>query len=474
LVGGGTRNIRRESLGLPIPFEPPEGDLETAIAEIFADAFDIDRVGANDDFFDLGGDSLIAEVLSMKVAGHSGYEVPVSSVLENSSPRQIAALLRPEPGANVAETATRGSLVPLTQTGTRPPLFFVSVAGGKVVGFAALAHRLGPDQPFYALQQRGIDGGAPLHVSIEGMAAHYVREIRRIRPHGPYLLGGQCIGGLVAYEMARQLEARGEKVALVALLDSGGPLAPPLHPRLLAEGTPFDRVMINALRRDGAAAKKIGDAFSAQGTARLLDWLAAPVGTGVNGTVVNRYLAEVYGMLDDLRVAFVDPTGRDARRLLDWAWGHGRARFGMTEKLLPGPPRYVWLALSYALRLQSQAIMVAKRIAWRAGEAADLITRERRAGAAERRGKRVLKAASRAWAFYRAGSYGGVVTLIRSAEYRGEPLLDLWRGTDIAGIVERESPGSHGSMRHEPDVRGLAACIRELVDQTLDMPHRAT
>jgi arthrofactin-type cyclic lipopeptide synthetase C len=102
-MGGGTRNIRRESLGLPVPFEPPEGDLETAIAEIFADAFDIDRIGANDDFFDLGGDSLIAAILSMRVAEHAGCEFPVSSVLENGSPRRIAALLSNRPSVNAAK-----------------------------------------------------------------------------------------------------------------------------------------------------------------------------------------------------------------------------------------------------------------------------------------------------------------------------------------------------------------------------------
>jgi arthrofactin-type cyclic lipopeptide synthetase C len=90
---GGTRNIRRESLGLPVPFEPPEGDLETAIAEIFANVFGIDQVGANDEFFDLGGDSLLAEVLRMRLAEHTSHEIPLSSFLENDSPRRIAAFL---------------------------------------------------------------------------------------------------------------------------------------------------------------------------------------------------------------------------------------------------------------------------------------------------------------------------------------------------------------------------------------------
>ena len=467
-------SMRRESLRLPVPYEAPDGDLETLIARIFSEIFGIDRVGANDDFFDVGGDSLLAETLSMAICENTGRDFPISSLIEFGSPRRIAALLTPEPGDHAANTATRGSLVTVTQTGTRPPLFLVAVGDGNAVGFGALAHRLGPDQPFYALQQRGINGGAPLHVSIEDMAAHYIRAIRRIRPHGPYLLGGRCLGGLVAYEMARRLEARGEEVALVAVLDSGGPLAPPRHPRLLADGTPFDRVMNHALNRDGAAAATIGDVFSARGTARLLDWLAAPVGGGVNGTTVNRYLEEVYGMRSDLRVAFPDLAGPDARRFIDWAWGPGRAEFGLSEKLLPGSPRPVSLARASALRLRDQAIRIARRIAWRAGEAADLITGERRAGAAERRSERVRMAGKVAWTRYRAGSYGGIVTLIRSQEFLAEPLLDLWHGMDTQGVVERQVPGSHLSIMREPEVSGLAACIRELVDQTLDVPGRAT
>jgi amino acid adenylation domain-containing protein len=473
-----TANGKVDVAALPVPQigiaragggESPPDEFERQLIMIWERALGVDAIRPDDDFFDLGGHSLLAVQVFDAVERTFGRRLPLATIFEASTVRRLAMALR-EDGWELPQ----GSLVTLTQTGTRPPLFFVSAGDGNSVGFGALARRLGPDQPLYVLQQQGINGGAPLHVSVEAMAAHYVREIRRVRPHGPYLLGGRCLGGVVAYEMARRLEARGEVVALVAVLDSSGALAPPRHPRLLADGTPFDRVMNHAVNRDGAAAATIGDVFSARGTARLLDWLAPPVGGGVNGTTVNRYLEEVYGMRSDLRVAFPDLAGPDARRFIDWAWGHGRAEFGLTEKLLPGPPRPLSLARASALRLRDQGVRIARRIAWRAGEAADLITRERRAGAAERRSERVRMAGKVAWNRYRAGSYDGVVTLIRSQEFRALPLLDLWHGMDIAGVVEREVPGSHMSMLREPDVSGLAACIRELVDQTLDVPGRAT
>ncbi len=257
----------------------------------------------------------------------------------------------------------------------------------------------------------------------------------------------------------------------MAVLDSSGGLAPPRNPRLLADGTPFDRVMNHALRSDGPAAAQIGDVFSPQGTARLLAWLAAPVGGGIDETV-NRYLAKVYAMRSDLRLAFPDLAGSDARRLIDWAWGPGRVELGLAAKLLPAPSP--WSRVRFrVVRLCDQAIGLARRIAWRAGEAADLITRERRAGAVARRVERVRMASMRAWTGYRARSYGGVVTVIRSQEFRTQHLLDLWQGMDIASVVEREVLGSHPSMLREPDVGSLAACIGELVDQTLDGPDRA-
>jgi len=110
--------------------------------------------------------------------------------------------------------------VPIQPDGSRPPLFCVHNLHGEVLNFRDLTMRLGPDQPFYALQGVGMDGmEAPLG-RIEDMAARYIAAMRRVQPAGPYFIGGYSMGGLVAYEMAQQLRAAGETVALLALLDT--------------------------------------------------------------------------------------------------------------------------------------------------------------------------------------------------------------------------------------------------------------
>ena len=113
-------------------------------------------------------------------------------------------------------------LVPLQTKGTKPPFFCMHGDTGRAI-FFALAKRLGSDQPFYAVQCVGLDGKtAPLTSMVE-MAAVYIKEIRKVQPSGPYLLGGFCMGGAMALEMAQQLQAEGEKVALVAMLDTHAP-----------------------------------------------------------------------------------------------------------------------------------------------------------------------------------------------------------------------------------------------------------
>ncbi len=92
-------------------------------------------------------------------------------------------------------------------------------ADGEVVGFATLARGLGPEQPFYALRARGLDGPEPPHESVAAMASCYLEEIRAVQPHGPYFLGGICLGGPISIEMARSLLSDGEQVSLLALLD---------------------------------------------------------------------------------------------------------------------------------------------------------------------------------------------------------------------------------------------------------------
>jgi phthiocerol/phenolphthiocerol synthesis type-I polyketide synthase E len=110
--------------------------------------------------------------------------------------------------------------VAVQPNGSRPPFFCMHGAGGNVLIYRELSNLLGNDQPFYGLQSQGLDGQAPPLTKIEDMAALYVKEIRRVQPSGPYLLGGYCLGGTIAYEVAQQLRAQGQEVSLLALFDT--------------------------------------------------------------------------------------------------------------------------------------------------------------------------------------------------------------------------------------------------------------
>jgi thioesterase domain-containing protein len=127
----------------------------------------------------------------------------------------------------------RSPLVPLQPAGARPPFFCVHPSSGSVFGYLDLARRLGTDQPFYGLQSPGLDGGAEAYGGVEEMAADYVAALLALDPRGPYLLGGWSLGGVIAYEMARQLAAQGRRTDLLALFD--------IHPRSFGRAlTPED------------------------------------------------------------------------------------------------------------------------------------------------------------------------------------------------------------------------------------------
>ncbi|MDE3083909.1 MAG: alpha/beta fold hydrolase [Verrucomicrobiota bacterium] len=150
----------------------------------------------------------------------------VSNAVLEKQPKLSAApraLLEKPPQILRAQTSAQiqSSIVAIKAQGTRPPLYFVhGVGGGMFWGYANLARHLSPDQPVYGFKPRGLDGAGQ---TIEEMAAHYVADLRAFQPHGPYLLGGFCFGGSVAYEMARQLAAAGEAPALLVLLNSASP-----------------------------------------------------------------------------------------------------------------------------------------------------------------------------------------------------------------------------------------------------------
>jgi thioesterase domain-containing protein len=129
------------------------------------------------------------------------------------------------------------SLVAINRHGERPPLFLIHAAEGNILLCRSLANRLGVDQPVYGVQSAGLDGRSAIDARFEHVAGEYIQEIKQIQPRGPYLLGGYCLGGTIAMEMARQLIESGESVGLVALIEDYNvraiPWPPPLHHRLI-------------------------------------------------------------------------------------------------------------------------------------------------------------------------------------------------------------------------------------------------
>jgi amino acid adenylation domain-containing protein/FkbH-like protein len=196
-------------------YSPPGSELEIQLCEIWQKLLHIDRVGITDNFFEIGGHSLLAVRLFAEINRVTGKKLPLVTIFQSPTIEGLARHL----GQGHAELC-RSLVVPLQPEGSKPPLFLVHGAGGDILwGYANLSAHMPDDQPIYGIKSSG-QAGREEFTRIEDMAACYVNELRAFQPHGPYYLGGYCFGGNVAYEMARQLRAGGENVAFVALLDS--------------------------------------------------------------------------------------------------------------------------------------------------------------------------------------------------------------------------------------------------------------
>ncbi|MER5622089.1 amino acid adenylation domain-containing protein [Streptosporangium sp. NPDC002544] len=190
---------------------------EESLCRLFAQVLGLERVGADDGFFDLGGDS-IGVIRLVSLAAREGLVI---------SPREVFAHQTAEALARAQGESTRDlgeggleMLLPLRASGSRPPLFCVHPGAGLGWPYAGLLRHLGPDQPLYAFQARVLAEPDYVAPSIEAMALDYLERLLQVRPHGPYRLAGWSMGGLIAHAMAVELRERGEEVALLALLDS--------------------------------------------------------------------------------------------------------------------------------------------------------------------------------------------------------------------------------------------------------------
>ncbi|MGI9089258.1 MAG: non-ribosomal peptide synthetase [Chthoniobacterales bacterium] len=195
--------------------------LEVELTRIWQSLFGRNHIGRQDNFFALGGHSLLAARLIAEVAERLGCKLPIATLFHAPTIETLSRRLTEEDCA-----PAWASLVPLQPEGTKPPLFFSHGWGGNVFCFQPLAHLLPPDQPSYGLQAVGLDGKTVRHTSIEEMAAHYVEEIRSFQPEGPYYLAGYSMGGLIAFEIGQQLFRLGQRVAMLALLDTARREAP--------------------------------------------------------------------------------------------------------------------------------------------------------------------------------------------------------------------------------------------------------
>lgn len=210
----------------PVPDSPvrstvkPESGVEAVLAEWWQELLGVETVGLDDDFFDLGGHSLIAVRLFSKIRKTYHQEFDLSTLFEARTIRQLAGVIRKVKSSGVAEAAPSSAVVPIRRQGERLPLFVVSGWGGRVLGLNGLARLLGEDQPVFGLQPQGLDGREPFLTRVEDMAAYYLRGVREVQPHGPYCLAGYSFGGFVVFEMAQQLQAAGETVSLLGLLDT--------------------------------------------------------------------------------------------------------------------------------------------------------------------------------------------------------------------------------------------------------------
>ncbi len=218
-----TPNGKVDYAKLPAPREirlcrdEPRTLLETQLLAIWENVLQVNGIGIRDNFFDVGGHSLLALGLLSQMEKVFQRQFPLSAIFQAQTVEEMAAAMTKD------SLEFGGSLVAVQAGGSQPPLFVVPGVGGIALGYGELARHLGPDQPVYCLQSLGLDGNeAPLE-RLEDIGRHFVGEIRKAQPDGPYHLVGLCWGGAVAFEIAQQLTAEKQDVAMLAMIQTFAP-----------------------------------------------------------------------------------------------------------------------------------------------------------------------------------------------------------------------------------------------------------
>lgn len=199
------------------PYQAPSSELEKRLCTVWQELLRRDVIGVRDDFFVLGGTSLLAVRLCAQIERALGHKVSLATLFKAPTIQQLARGIERR-----QSRPSRSALVAIQPKGDRPPLVLVHGAGGGILwGYSNLAAHLGTGQPVYGLEPYAFKSDRV--VTVEEMAVRYAKDLCAFQSKGPYYLGGYCFGGYVAYEMARYLESRGEQVGLLLLIDSAAP-----------------------------------------------------------------------------------------------------------------------------------------------------------------------------------------------------------------------------------------------------------
>jgi amino acid adenylation domain-containing protein len=200
-------------------YEGPSTPAEKRLAAIWKRILGISRIGRTDDFFDLGGHSILAFALLQAIQEEFGAELPLSHVFLHPTVSRLAAQIEKRPAPKTRTPV----VIPVRNRGESSPFFCVPAAAQSVYSIRGLASEFRDDQSFFAVQPLGFDGAAAPQDSVPQMVSTYVQALRERQPGGPYYLGGRCFGGVVAAEVARQLQEEGETIGLLVLLDTNVP-----------------------------------------------------------------------------------------------------------------------------------------------------------------------------------------------------------------------------------------------------------
>ena len=240
-------------------YAAPRNELERLLARIWGESLHLDRVGVHDNLFELGGHSLMTVELSSKIEAASGVAVPLIHFFRAPTIAQLADVVR------AGQSVTGDSIVALQSSrASDSPLFVLPGLGGDAINFREVVQHLGCDRSVYGIQPSKIDGADNSPANMESIASLHVDLLRSVQSNGPYYLIGFSVGGVIAYEMARQLHTAGEKVAMLALIDACGPDYPrrsPVPVRLLLH-------LRELRRRRGARG-----AYIKEGMERLANWI---------------------------------------------------------------------------------------------------------------------------------------------------------------------------------------------------------